>query len=336
MDTHVDARPVTSRDLLVGSVWQGFWRWPLLAFTLLGDAVNFKIALGELAAEEDAFSIWTLVVALSLAAVGLMHFAGQSAAAARTRSPSWRYAGASVLVMVWLALGGCAFYLRLHRPAAENPFATDPVATTGVDATNMPLSILLLCLYIATGALTAWAAYNHGPSRIAMLSARWPGRLQRWAEQRARRRERITERRAARRARREQRRIAIKQRFAAAWAVVADVLAAIDGWIRRRYQAAARRYTLRRPRAERRAIRRHTTAEAAVVAAQHEVEIAKEDLASESDRLVASHAYCREWARELKQLSRLALAIHLADPASTSALTSTSLPEADTPLKFSR
>jgi hypothetical protein len=309
---------VPTVDLDEGSVWEGCWRLILLAVAAVGDAINFKIALGQLAGQESDWKIWSLVLALTAAAVSQMHFAGVSARRASDSGGRGPGVPASALTLLWFALGACAFWLRLNVTQMQetDPFSDAPVNSGSPVMHNLPMSLLLLSLYLATGAVAAWSAYNHGPSRIAMLSARWRARRPRWGDRRDSRRLRIEERR-------EVRREAQARRRAARRLFVGSV---VHTALRPVARGTARRSAARAARRNEKALRRVEAAEGAVEKGRRQLDAVRADIENEPERLAASLAYCEQWAEELKQRSRLALAMALADPAGTSALTSSSSP----------
>ncbi len=168
----------------------------VLLVAAVGDAVNFKSALGEVSAALSDKQVWSAVVALTIATVGLMHFAGVSARKGRLAGLHWvRLLPVAVLGVLWLALGVCTALLRLAVPegggdvlAALTETATVPAATgSGPLSEQYAVTLLMFALFLATGGLAAWAAYNgHDPVErtgvrrvVAAVSARLAARARR-------------------------------------------------------------------------------------------------------------------------------------------------------------
>lgn len=152
----------------------------LLAVAAGGDAMNFHSALGVLAQQQSGAQLWVVVAALTAAAVGSMHFVGMSARRLNGARPRVRdMASLGTLTFFWLSLGLSAFLLRLQekeRPdALTSTFGAAPAAATegsGHYATTVAFAILMLCLYLATGAMAAWAAFHQAPYNSGAAGAR--------------------------------------------------------------------------------------------------------------------------------------------------------------------
>lgn len=167
-------------DLAPPAGWVGrARRGGVLVVAAGGDAVNF---FGALAIADAGLAEWQVVaavVALTSATVGLMHFAGVSAR--KRRLADARLASGSVvtLTLLWLAMGVSAFVIRLGGEPVDAALAfpgAAPVADAGLSLEHVGLAFLMLTLFLGTGGMAAWAAYNgHDPDHdrsAALRSAR--------------------------------------------------------------------------------------------------------------------------------------------------------------------
>jgi hypothetical protein len=262
-DTHPVVTTAHDRSLDVAlpqAPMARFRRLVILGVAAGGDAINFTQALGVVAADLGLWQLWSVVGALTLATVGLMHFAGVSARKRRLAGLG-RWASAPVLTLgaLWLALGLSAFVLRLApvEPATGGLVLRDAAAAASAAAPQGPgwaqigLALLMLCLFLATGGLAAWVAYNgHDPqherlSRVAFMR-RW-ARLVRGLARRWQRRLQRRDARRLRRLRRAVRRSRSLHRTLAALRVRA---------VRRREAAAAEKERRRQDELEQRRLRR--------------------------------------------------------------------------------
>jgi hypothetical protein len=279
--------PRQRRHLLHGPVAQTL-HVVLLLIAAAGDAMNFDTALGVLAQNQTDLEVWTVVAALTAAAVGSMHFVGTSARRVQGARPGPRQGAAIVaLTTFWLALGVSAFLLRLQLPDADADlppsasFGASPAATTeGVssDSTTLFFAVLMLCLYLTTGAMAAWGAFHlpaYDPSRAQERRSRRHHRRARFQEHRVRARGRRHARSALKRARRNHRR---------AWS---ELGAADSRWEQ----------------------------------LQAEMQLLEKDAERNGERIAAATAASSAGAMELKEYVRVLMSAAMGDPASTNALT---------------
>ena len=183
--------------------WLGRARRALVLLVAAGgDAVNFYGALAIADPNLYGWQVVAAVLALTSATVGLMHFAGVSARKRRLGGVALWSRSVGTLTVLWLSMGASAFLIRVtgepDGPALALPGA--PAAATGFSFEQVPLGLLMFTLFLGTGGMAAWAAYNgHDPEhdhRAALRMAR------RWIRSRALR----ATRRAVRRQRRQERR----------------------------------------------------------------------------------------------------------------------------------
>lgn len=146
---------------------------PLLGI-LVGDVVAFYQLAARAMPDAEAWVVWALVCALSLAATVSMHQAGGAARA--RRAGSRHHPGrlwSSVLVHTWLGLGGVSMWFRM---AADGAAPVTQGFGTGLDsgaATHLPLAALLLMLYLVGGTTAYGIGFTtHNPARSAYLRAR--------------------------------------------------------------------------------------------------------------------------------------------------------------------
>jgi hypothetical protein len=260
-----------------------------------GDAITFKTVVAILMPAQAESEAWILTAAFTLTSIGLMHAAGVSLR--RGRRPA-----GSLLVASWVALGAGAFWVRLTQaPPADFALSLD-LQATAPPVSQLPSALLFVTLYLASGVLAAWMACHRGPGRLRPLLDARRERLRPRRELRQEHRlQTLTEVYEARRRRRR--------------------------WLR---EVPGRLVaTLSRRMADRRvAVAQHRHAEAAITVAT---------LRSRLDEVRDEQARAAELtageAAQLKHESRLELAVHRGDPAATSALTSTTLPDPARPVR---
>lgn len=140
--------------------------WAVIALAAGGDAVNFYLALSTISAELSSELVALLVAALTVVAVACVHSA---AVAVRERSAvgstPWG-AAPMALTVLWLLLGLTAFLLRLRMPEPDAGtgglvvLGAEPVEASGGSVT-LAMSLMMLVLYLATGGIAAWFAFEH-------------------------------------------------------------------------------------------------------------------------------------------------------------------------------
>jgi hypothetical protein len=161
------------------ALWFGVLQWGVVLFAAGGDAANFYVPLATAAIGMPPEALYPTIVALTIAAVATMYAVGVSARHRSALGKSIvRGAGLWTLTVFWAALGGAAFVLRAYGKedagaGAVIGFDGASPPAGGLDHTALRLSIMMLALYLATGALAAWFAYhNHNPFYAATKRAR--------------------------------------------------------------------------------------------------------------------------------------------------------------------
>lgn len=149
------------------------WAWGLLGVAAAGDAVNFWIVLQAANASLTSMVAMVLVMAMTAAAVALMHFAGtamrdvKAGVAAHGRLPG------IVAIAAWLAMGLSAFALRVsapEAPASGGLFASAPAQPAH---STLWMGTLLLGLYLGGGVLAYLIGFMlRNPNRIQAMRAR--------------------------------------------------------------------------------------------------------------------------------------------------------------------
>lgn len=153
--------------LLLARTWPAVaGSWGVILLAAGGDAVNFYLALAAISAELSEGLVALLVAALTVVAVACVHSA---AVAVRERSAvgSTPWGAAPIaLTVLWLMLGITAFLLRLRMPEPEAGASglvvvgAEPVEASG-GSVVLAMSLMMLVLYLATGGIAAWFAFEH-------------------------------------------------------------------------------------------------------------------------------------------------------------------------------
>jgi hypothetical protein len=154
-------------------------RGAVLVVAAGGDAVSFYGALAIADPNLDERMVTAAVLALTSATVGLMHFAGVSARKRRLAGSTLRSWPIGTLLVLWLAMGVSAFVIRLVGEPVDTGLGlagAAPVAEAGLAPQQFGLALLMLTLFLGTGGMAAWAAYNgHDPEHdrgVALRRAR--------------------------------------------------------------------------------------------------------------------------------------------------------------------
>jgi hypothetical protein len=148
-----------------------YWRmYALLAFMALADAYGFWTTLDVQYGKDKAFLL-VVVIALALGAVAGAHWVGRL-------KREWREAGdasllwIAFLATVWLLVGAGIAWTRARQNSSSASAGTGTLQLdepTGYDQQSLTFALLLLGLYLLTGALAATHAYQHGDSRSVEL-----------------------------------------------------------------------------------------------------------------------------------------------------------------------
>ncbi|MFL6098193.1 MAG: hypothetical protein ACJ71Y_22285, partial [Blastococcus sp.] len=151
-------RPRPFLDPLDGLTPQRGWR--LVSFLLLmcaaaGDMASFSIAIAGMM-DQSLLVIWVLTVAVTAAALGVMHVVGRATRDLREGQGGLGRPALCLMTVAWVALGGAAFYVRLQGD--QHVAASGPVFGGGsgnvVGGEEALLQALLLgALFLASGVL---------------------------------------------------------------------------------------------------------------------------------------------------------------------------------------
>jgi|tagenome__1003787_1003787.scaffolds.fasta_scaffold20960890_2 hypothetical protein len=162
-------------DSLEGLNHQWSWRivsTVLLALAATGDLISFWITLQAAFVNADAVKVFFLTLAVTAAAVGLMHVLGRTSRNLREGQGGLGRVASVVMLVSWLALGATAFYIRLRInpdavPAVQAGFGatSGPGAAAGSD--NLLSALLLGALFIGSGVLAFWIGFSDHRPRIA-------------------------------------------------------------------------------------------------------------------------------------------------------------------------
>lgn len=164
-------RPVVDQlDGLTSSRWAGLGRVALMALVAVGDVVAFWMTLQGVFGQ-DRVVTGLLVGSFTLASMMLMHAAGHTAKSARAGETGLGTAGAVVLGMAWIGLGGVAYVLRMNAAdrtttSAVPTFGADPAAAASTGTDPLLAALLLAGLFVASGVLAFWLGFSGHHPRI--------------------------------------------------------------------------------------------------------------------------------------------------------------------------
>lgn len=173
-------RPRPSVDSLEGLTHS--WWWEIASKLLLlaaagGDLASFYVTLAGMLTQSQAYMVWVLTIAVTAAAVGVMHVAGRTARNLREGQGGLGRIALTLMVLGWLVLGAAAFYVRTQvsppgSSTTDAAFGADPTAATTGD--NPLLSALLLgALFIGSGILAYWLGFSdHHPRMVTYRKLR--------------------------------------------------------------------------------------------------------------------------------------------------------------------
>ncbi|WP_346619209.1 hypothetical protein [Blastococcus montanus] len=171
-------RPRPAVDALEGLTpqrgWQVFTRL-LLVLAAAGDLAAFYVTLAGMTGQQD-YMVWTLTIALTAAAVGVMHLVGRTARNLREGQGGLGRTALAVMTIGWFLLGAATFYVRTQVEAPTG--GTGQVAFGGT-AAEVPgddpflSAILLAALYVGSGILAFWIGFSdHHPRMASYLRLR--------------------------------------------------------------------------------------------------------------------------------------------------------------------
>lgn len=148
------------------------------------------LALGSIALPFGEAVVAVIVVGLTAIVLILAHAIGTLLKAQWRGTPRASAWHVRTLFGVWLLLGVLTFVIRLHDPLADSgqlqlDGATAPPAPF-FDTELLPMGLLFLGLYLASGVATAWVAFRHDGTH-----RRTPGFLHRRLAARAAEREQL-------------------------------------------------------------------------------------------------------------------------------------------------
>lgn len=168
----------SSLDPLDGLTPQHGWRLLsvlLLACAAAGDMASFSIAIAGMM-DQSLLVIWVLTVAVTAAAIGVMHVIGRGTRDLREGRAGLGAPALGLMTVAWLALGGAAFYVRLQGD--QHAASAAPVFGGGsgnvVRGEEALLQALLLgALFLASGVLAFYIGFTgHHPRMQPYLSLR--------------------------------------------------------------------------------------------------------------------------------------------------------------------
>lgn len=171
-------RPGLDRlDGLVEKPSQVWFNRGLILVAAAGDFVTFYMTLADLLRHSPVFTA-VLVLAFTVASVGLMHAIGRAARDLREGQGGLGRVFITVTTLVWLFLGGAACYVRAQvepgeATSGEAVFGADPDAAAAAVDTPLLSAVLLAGLFLASGLLAFWVGFSqHRPRMQAYLSLR--------------------------------------------------------------------------------------------------------------------------------------------------------------------
>jgi hypothetical protein len=178
---HADRRrrPRPSLDALEGLTPQRGWKFVsilLLALAAAGDLASFYITLAGMD-DQQPWMVWLLTVALTAAAIGVMHVVGRTARNLREGQGGLGRAALVLMTIGWIVLGAATFILRTQADStsASTAVATFDAETSAQTGGNEPLlfAILLAALYVGSGILAFYIGFSdHHPRMASYLQLR--------------------------------------------------------------------------------------------------------------------------------------------------------------------
>jgi uncharacterized membrane protein YidH (DUF202 family) len=142
----------------------------VLTVMALADAYQFWIALQQIIQRAPYLTLF-FVLALVIGAVVAAHIIGRLVRSRREAfggSVGW----IALVLLLWLGLGSALAWIRLHHDSfalesTATGYLAEPVTDSGVDTTSLQMAVLLLILYLLTGAVAMTHAYRFGDPRSA-------------------------------------------------------------------------------------------------------------------------------------------------------------------------
>ncbi|MEO6700008.1 MAG: hypothetical protein ABI140_17360 [Jatrophihabitantaceae bacterium] len=155
---------------------QGIWArtiyYTVLVLAMVADLITFR-QVAERVVNDTA--VFPLVLALTVTTTYVAHRAGEAFGAARQlRRAVWRSIGGWSLSAVWVAMGVGAFVFRWRAPAPVSSTAVSDYINGGgssaSDGSPALSAVLLLLLYLLTGAIALTAGYHRPRAEVAQYA----------------------------------------------------------------------------------------------------------------------------------------------------------------------
>jgi hypothetical protein len=126
--------------------------------------------------DQSLLVIWVLTLAVTAAALGVMHVIGRATRDLREGQGGLGVPAISLMTAAWFALGGAAFYVRLqgdqHAASAGPVFGGGPGNVVGGKEALLQ-ALLLGALFLASGVLAFYIGFTgHHPRMQPYLSLR--------------------------------------------------------------------------------------------------------------------------------------------------------------------
>jgi hypothetical protein len=158
----------------------------VLGLAMLGDIITFRQVVERVVNDT---AVLPMVLAITATTTYVAHLAGEAVKAAQVMRRRLRKAYAAWLfAATWLGTGIGAFVFRLLAPAPVAGNILDDfqnsgnVSSSGAEGSAVLSAVLLLLLYVVTGAIAAAAGYRR--PRVEVHQFRWSDRRKRRAEPR--------------------------------------------------------------------------------------------------------------------------------------------------------
>jgi hypothetical protein len=159
--------PAGELDLLVGRPPSHFLHVGALLLAGAADLAAFYAVIATILADY-AWAVWLVVLGVTAMAVMLTHLGGAAFRDGRDGTLRDGIPIACIAWGVWLTLGLAASYVRWK----SGNYAA--LGDSDQQAVVLPAAVMLLALYLATGAVAGVGAYlTHRPVLSALVRARW-------------------------------------------------------------------------------------------------------------------------------------------------------------------
>jgi hypothetical protein len=151
------------------------WSWGIISSVLLllaaaGDLVSFWITLQAMLPNAVGWVVLVLTMAVTAAAVGLMHVAGRTARNLREGQGGLGRVALAMTFLSWLVLGVTAFYIRAQAQpvdvSMDGGFG-QAGSTAGAGSSPLQSALLLGALFVGSGILAYWIGFSDHRPRMA-------------------------------------------------------------------------------------------------------------------------------------------------------------------------